>query len=66
MNSDDKLKEIGVKNHTCYYFANIAIINDIDFHNILLDWKSFKNILIDDVADKNLYGAKPSVLFLMQ
>ena len=39
MNSDDKLKEIGVKNHTCYYFADIAIINDIDFHNILLDWK---------------------------
>lgn len=37
MNSDDKLKEIGVKNHTCYYFADIAIINDIDFHNILLD-----------------------------
>ena len=34
MESDDKLKEINIKNCTCYYFDDIVKIEDFDFDNI--------------------------------
>ena len=34
------LKEINIKNCTCYYFNDIIKIEDFDFDNILLDEKS--------------------------
>ena len=37
---NDKLKEIGIKNCTCYYFDDIMRVIDIDFNNILLQEKS--------------------------
>ena len=39
MVSNDELKEIDIKNCTCYYFDDKTRIADIDFHeiNILLD-----------------------------
>ena len=49
--NNDKSKEIDIKNRTCYYCDNIININDIDL-NILLDEKSYKNILICDVVYK--------------
>ena len=32
--SNDKLKEIDIKNSTCYYFDDIVKIEDFDFDNI--------------------------------
>ena len=43
MESKDELKELGIKNCTCYYFDDIIRNLDIDFDNILLDKKSYKN-----------------------
>ena len=55
MESNDKLKEIDIKNCTCYYFNNIIKIEDFDFDNV----KSYKNILVHDISYKTLMGAKP-------
>ena len=35
MESDDELKEIGIKNCTRYYFDNIMRVGDFDFVNVL-------------------------------
>ena len=55
MESNDKLKEIDIKNCTYYYFNNIIKIEDFDFDNV----KSYKNILVHDISYKTLIGAKP-------
>ena len=39
MKSNGKLKDINIKNCTCYYFDNIIKIGGFDFDNILLDEK---------------------------
>ena len=59
MKSNDKLKQIDIKNHTCYYFDDITNIEALDVDNILVDEKSNENILIYDVLYKTPYGAKP-------
>ena len=35
MESKDELKEIDIKNRTCYYFDDIVRIIDINFRDIL-------------------------------
>ena len=35
MESNDKLKEIDIKNRACFYSNNIIKIQDFDLHNIL-------------------------------
>ena len=62
MESNGELIEINIKNHTCYYFDDIIKIEDVDFDNILLDEKSYKNILVYDIAYKTFIGAKPLCL----
>ena len=46
MESKDELKEIYIKNRTCYYFDDIMrawdIDTDTDFSGILLDEKLYK------------------------
>ena len=42
MESKDELKELGIKNCTCYYFDDIIRNLDIDFDNILLDKNHIK------------------------
>ena len=44
MENNDKLEEIDIKNHTCYYFDDIIKTEDFDLHNILIDEKSYENI----------------------
>ena len=44
MESNDKLKEIDVKNCMCYYFDDITKIQDFEINNILIDEKSQENI----------------------
>ena len=58
MESEDKLKEVDIKNRTCYYFDDIIRFwdRDIDFNDILLSKKLYKekyqNILIDDISNE--------------
>ena len=40
MEINDELKEIDIKNCTCFYFNDIINIEDFDFNNILIDEKS--------------------------
>ena len=56
MESNDELKEINIKNRTCYYFDEVIKIEDCDFDNILFDGKWYKNIL---VYKHFIYHAKP-------
>ena len=39
MESNNKLKEISIKNRICYYFNDIIKIEDSDIDNILIDEK---------------------------
>ena len=55
----NNLKEINVKNRTCYYLdyiINIIIISII--YNISMDKKSYENILVYDISYKTLIGPK--------
>ena len=40
------VKDINIKNHTCYVFDDIINIKDFNPNNIKTDEKPFKNILI--------------------
>ena len=40
--SKDALKEIDIKNCTCYYFDDIIRIEDFNINNISLDEKSYE------------------------
>ena len=42
MESNDKLKEIDIKNRKCYYCDDIIKIEDFDPDNISIDQKSWK------------------------
>ena len=55
----NNLKEINIKNCTCYYFDDMIKIEDFGFDIILLDEKSYKNILVYGISYKNLIGVKP-------
>ena len=57
--SNDEFKEIHIENCTCYYFDGIIKIEDFDLHNIFIDEKAYKNILIYGISYKPLIGAKP-------
>ena len=57
MESKDELKEIDIKNRTCYYFNDIMKTIDINSSNILLDKKIYKNILIYDISYKHFMGS---------
>ena len=56
MESKDELKEIDIKNCTCYYFDDImrALDRDIDFSDILLNEtlykEKYKYISIYDIS----------------
>ena len=58
MEREDKLKEIDIKNPTCYYFDDIIRFwdRDIDFNDILLTKTLYKekyqNILSDDISNE--------------
>ena len=49
MESKDELKEIDIKNRTCYYFDNVMKDIDISFSDILLDEKLYENISVYDI-----------------
>ena len=45
-------KEVSIKNSTCYYFDDTTKIEDFDFDNILIDEKSYKDILVYIISYK--------------
>ena len=59
MDSNDELKEINIKNRKCYYFDGIIIIEDFDLDNILIDGKSYENILVYNILYKRLINSYP-------
>ena len=58
MNNNYEIKEVNIKNGTCYYFHDTLNINNLNLNNILFDEKSYEDILIYDVAYKTPYGSK--------
>ena len=52
MESNDKLKQIDIKNCICYYFDDIIKIEDFHLDNILIDEKSYENILVYNICTK--------------
>ena len=59
MGSNDKLKELDIKNCTCYYFDDIIKTEDFDLDNILIYEKSYENISIYNISYKSLIDSKP-------
>ena len=58
MESNGELKKIKIKNCTCYYFDDIIKTEDFDFDSILIEGKSYENILAYNILYKTLIGAK--------
>ena len=50
MDINDELKEIDIKNRTCYYFDDIIKIKDLDVDNTLKDEKSYENMLVYNIS----------------
>ena len=59
MGSNGELKEIDIKIRTCYYFHDIIKFEDFNLDDILIDEKSYENILVYNISYKSLIGAKP-------
>ena len=59
MKSNDKLKEIDIKNCTFYYFNDVVKTEDFDLDNILIDEKLFENILVKNILYKSLIDSNP-------
>ena len=59
MESNDEWKDIDIKNRTCYHINDIITIEDFHFSNVLINEKSYENILVYDISYKTLIGAKP-------
>ena len=56
------LKKLILKNCTCYYFNKIIKIKDFDLDNILIDEKSYEDILVFKISYKSLIAAEPSCI----
>ena len=54
---NNEIKNLLIKNHTCYYFDDIIKLKDFDL-DILIDKNSHRNILIYDNSYKTLIGSK--------
>ena len=62
MDSNDKLKEINIKNDMCYHFDDIIKIADFNLSKILLNERSLENILVYNILYKTLIDAKPLLI----
>ena len=52
------LIEIDIKNCMCYYFDDILRLGIFNYNNILVDKKSYENILICDISYNTFMGSK--------
>ena len=55
---NNEFNKVCIKNRTCYYFDEIIKLGDFDLDNVLIDEKSHKNVLIDDILYKTLIDPK--------
>ena len=55
---NNEFKKVCIKNPTCYYFNDIIALEDFDLNNILINEKSYENILIYDISYKTLIDKK--------
>ena len=62
MESNDKLKEIDIKNRTSCYFNEKINIEDFYLDKILIDWKLYENILVYNISYKSLIDSKPFLI----
>ena len=53
------MKEIDIKNCTCYYFDDIIKIEDFDLDGILMDEISYEKTLVYNILYKSLIDYKP-------
>ena len=58
MDRNNELKDIDIENRTCYYFDDIIKIENCNLDNILIDRKSYENILVYNISYKTLSDAK--------
>ena len=63
MDSNNELKEIHIKNRTCYYFDDIIKIEDFNLLNTLIDETLNRNILVYNISYKNLTVKPLSIRF---
>ena len=63
MDSNDKLKEIDIKNRMGYYFDDIIKIDDLNLDDVSIDEKWNKNILIYNISHKSLIGNRLRIIF---
>ena len=63
MDSNDKLKEIDIKNRMGYYFDDIIKIDDLNLDDVSIDEKWYKNILIYNISHKNLIANPLRIIF---
>ena len=63
MDSNNELKEIHIKNRTCYYFDDIIKIEDFNLLNTLIDETSNGSILFYNISYKNLIVKPLSIRF---
>ena len=63
MDSKDELKEIDIKNRMGYYFDDIIKIEDLNLHDVSIDEKWYKNILIYNISHKNLIANPLRIIF---
>ena len=59
MDGNDQLKEIDIKNRTSYYYDDLIKIEVFEVDNILIDKKSYENILVYNISRKFLFHSKP-------
>ena len=61
---NNEFKIVSTKNRTCYYLDDIIKIEDLDFDNILLDKKSYENVLIYIISSRTFISAEPLRIFV--
>ena len=54
-----ELKKVSTKSSRYYYLDDIIKLEDFDLDNILIDEKSYENILIYGISYKTVIGSKP-------
>ena len=54
-----EFKKNNIKNRTSYYFDGTVEVDDINADRILLDEKSYENILVYNILYKKFMDAKP-------
>ena len=57
---NNEFKKVRIKNR--YYFDETVKLEDIDFDNILIEKKSYENMLIYNISYKALMGPKPLLI----